>query len=141
MDDIWKNNTDVEWSVVSLAGDPVLVLQTEGPVLSATFLGAEYQALQLRYVYDPDQFPKRVPTTFVCYEKDILSPILACDVDDTLRPLLQAVTEEKPWLLALQFVVEEEQQTRIFRTIKGTTHPVIGPDGMSVIPRWICQMV
>ena len=138
MDALYTDDVDVEWSVTQLGDDPVLVVQTTGPVTSATFLSLNPRTLKLRYIYDQDRFPSLVPTTFVCYE-DITKPILACELDDIQHPLIRVEQEKKPWLLLLQFVVEGMPQSRVFRTLDGVTHPVT--DGITeVLPRWVCQI-
>lgn len=142
MTDLYADNADVIWSAGLLDGMPALIVQADGPLLSAAFLGAEYAALKVRYLLDVTQLPKLVPETFVCYEgaDGVMNPILACDPEPILRPLSKADKDGEPWVLILQFRVQGEARSRMFRTTEGVTIPVISPEGLPVFPYWIAPI-
>ena len=134
MDDLFKDNPDIEWSCVSLEGVPVLVLQATGPALSATLLADPMREVHLKYIYDTDQLPTFVPKKFVCYTESLLHPLLACDADPILAPLITAVEKNFPWMLFFQVMIEGNQITRAF-IVNGTT-----PEE-KFVPRWLVGLV
>lgn len=141
MDDLYKDNSDVAFCVGSLGGTPVLVLHTNGSMLSAKFLAGEFDALRIRCLLDISEDGTLTPTTFVCLNgADILNPLLACDPAPELQVFIDAEKNKQPWLLALQFEVEKEPRTRVFITTDNKTSSIKGPDGLEVLSRWICPM-
>lgn len=132
MNDLYKDEADVEWTCVEVGDQPLLVLQATGPVLSGKFMQASYKALKLRFLFDHNL----KADTFVCFEGMAFDqPVLACEPDPLLDPLRKAITNGTSWGLALQYQVEKAKYTRIFVTdAKGdTTLLTQGGD----IPRWI----
>ena len=131
MNDLYKDNADVEWTCVVLGGQPLLVLQATGPVLSGTFMQADYKSLKLRFLFNEEL----KADTFVCFEgAQFDQPILATDPDPLLDPLREAITNGTSWGLALQYQVGKDRYTRIFITNKDTTTPLTEKGD---IPRWI----
>jgi len=131
MNDLYKDEADVEWTCVTLGGQPLLVVQATGPVLSGKFMQADYKALKLRFLFNEEL----KADTFVCFEgQQFDQPILATDPDPLLDPLREAITNGTPWGLALQYQVEKNRYTRIFVTDKEVT-TIFGGNGD--IPRWI----
>lgn len=131
MNDLYKDNADVEWTCVELGGQPLLVIQATGPVLSGKFMQADYKALKLRFLFDHNL----KADTFVCFEGMAFDQaILACDPDPLLDPLRKAVTNGTSWGLALQYMVGLDRYTRIFITNKDVTTSLTGEGD---IPRWI----
>ena len=130
MDDLYKDNSDVAFCVGDMDGTPILILHTTGVMLSTTFLGGEYTALRLRYLLELSGEEGGIgfkPTTFVCVDgPNLLSPLLACDPKPELQVLIDAEEHKKPWVLALQFVVEQEPRTRLFITTDNETKPIKG---------------
>jgi hypothetical protein len=134
MNDLYKDEVDVEWTCVMLGGQPLLVLQATGPVLSGKFMSANYKALKLRFLYDEEL----KVDTFVCFdEMRFDAPILACDPDPMLHPLREAITNGTAWGLALQYKVGEDEFTRIFVTEKEVTSLLTETGD---VPRWICGL-
>jgi hypothetical protein len=135
MEEILDQGAPVEWSCGTLDGKPILVLQATGPSLTARFFSVPLSVVQVKYVFDNDKLPALEPSTVVVYTTDLLSPILACDPDPLLKPLIDAVVRKEPWVLALQGVVEGQQVTRVVYVKDG-----VGQEFQSLVPRWILRM-
>ena len=137
MNEIYADEADVEWTCTTFAGVPLLVIQASGPVMSGMWLQADFKSLQIRYLFDMAKLPDLVPDTFVCFEgKHMDKPLLACDPDPMLRPLLEAAKNKTPWSLVLQYKVEKDEYTRVFMTEGEETRLI------TTVPRpgWICEI-
>ena len=133
--DLFQNNPDIEWACSSVEGVPILALQTTGPALSATLLADPMREVHIQYIYDVDQLPAFVPKTFVCYTESILRPLLACEADPLLAPIMEAADKRLQWMLFFQVLVEGKEITRAF-IIQGTITPE-----ERIIPRWLVKLV
>jgi hypothetical protein len=108
---------DCSWTVASLDGTPVLVVQANGPALSASLLQRECKSISIRYVFDTNL----VPTSFVCYEgKDVLHPILSCSPDPLLEAIEAAACKNRMWILSFQVMVDGQRVAKL-HLIQGST--------------------
>lgn len=139
MEEFFQSSPDVEWSCVKLSGIPMLVIQATGPLVTAEWLQRDFKKLELKHLFGLDL----KPTTFICVEGGhTMSPILAADIDPMQDPLVQAVENSQPWMLALQYVVERQRYTRLFVTVKDTTAEG-PPPGLGLeypLTHWICDI-
>lgn len=142
MNEIFENDMDVNWMCGEIKGVPVLVIQSTGPVSSASLAAFEIRHLDTRFLYINDKLPELVPDTFIVFDQGkITEPLLATDIDPTLNPLIAAIARKQTWLLALQVLVEGEPRTRLFTVDPNKTTPVKGPDGEDMLSRWIAKLV
>lgn len=129
---------DIEWTCVDLEGTPCLVIQTTGAVTSADWVQREVSHLYLQYQWDIVGGAAQI---HVCSKGQEHAPLMICDLDTLMLPLLTAVKQNQPWIFLMQYVVGEQQYARVFLSNASETFegPPEGVDSEYPLPRWPIQ--
>ena len=132
MIDVWEDQPDVEWAVTTLEGAPVLVIQTNGPFLSASFLSGEYKELEVKYAFEA---VKQQDGFLLVANGAIERPLLIAPADHIFDLILRAQKTNNVWIFIAQVMVEDDPQSRVW-FVQGTV-----PDSGRKLSRWIVALV
>jgi len=130
-----ENTPDIEWSVASLNGIPILCLQTEGPSMSAGMACFETsQDIQFRVLSELGAPGKPTFALFNGKPSEGAPIILEAPFNSLAKPVLEAAENAEMWVFCLQYL---SQGTRLSRywIIKDQSSEERGP-----FNHWIVQI-
>ncbi len=134
-----ETDVDAPWTVSELEGIPALVLQAEGPVLSACYMALELEDLHLKVVRSLSHPGER--DTFVLYDGPLTHRVLLeAEMEPRMANLMKTAAAGEPWFLIVQYLTVDGNKHTVLWVTNGKlkTSSVAGPTGVSVIERWVC---
>lgn len=118
LEDILYDGADVEYQLgsIQLQGYnlPIMCLFDSGPHWSTMAMTAEYNDLRFRVAAVPGL--DKEPRLILYQEGKILAPILTTFPDEDLGEFSVGTKAGKPWVLAIQFKIEDEEKTILWLT-------------------------